>query len=466
MSGKRKPLGPVAADESKDPDRFWDDDPCDDVIPPAGFISDMVYYARGREVPALFTIWTSLFALSSALKREVWLPWADERLYTNYYIIVVGPAGIVKKNFALNQAIRVLSRVQEYIEDPSVALRKRIEILSGTVTPEAVFQSLVEAAGRRKKDVAKIAAMSPGGSTDPYKPTSELAISLFEMATSVGKKSYQEGMIEKLLDLYDPQDRVEWKTMGRGSVLLPFTHTTLCALTTAQGFKNSIPSVATSDGFLSRCVVVYQSDTARCFDEPIIPVKAPRLSDLRERLGYIAGHFLGEYRLDPEAKAHYKKWYGDFRSRLRMDVRFAGARSRVPQIILKNALLIHAQRYENALGSHLITLEELLASEHLFSRTWDESRSLISMLIEDGVSEDLARVEGIIHRRGSVSREKLIRNSHIHAAELNDAIRRLSAEGKVKITIRSVQQEKVAGHVDEVYHYVGSGSGGEGDSDE
>jgi hypothetical protein len=281
------------------------------------------------------------------------------------------------------------------------------------------------------------------------------------MATTIGKQEYNKGLIEKLLDLYDPQDKYEWSTVKRGHIVLPYTHLTLCALTTAQGFRASVPPVATSDGFLSRCIIVHQADTPRCFPEVIVP-DGIDVNQLRERLGFVAEHTRDEYRLTEEARAYYDRWYRDFHRRLRMDLRYAGIRSRVHKVLIKKiALLIHAQQYQNA-GRREIGIESLRAAELLIERTWIESRGLIGYLTDVNQSEESSKIEDLIRTRGRVSRRMLIKNSHIKADEVNQTIRQLAMEGHLRILLRGIEQNAPSKELAETYEWIEEESGMDG----
>ena len=183
---------PIPFNESHDPEVFWGKDPCDTVVPKGGLISDIVYYERGHEVPTLYTIWASLYMLSSAIKREAWFEWADERLFTNWYTIIVGPAGIVKKNRALTTALAILEGMTGQIPDPQIRRMKRIEVLSGGFTPEALYESLRDCKRHRADftihDENGNALLDEKGEAVIYRRTSELAIALFEMSTTIGKQ--------------------------------------------------------------------------------------------------------------------------------------------------------------------------------------------------------------------------------------------------------------------------------------
>ena len=74
---------PVPYDENAVPAsrRAWVPDFHDQLIPKRkGFISDFVFHTRGIMTPTLASIWSALFVLQSAIKREAWLQWYPKPL--------------------------------------------------------------------------------------------------------------------------------------------------------------------------------------------------------------------------------------------------------------------------------------------------------------------------------------------------------------------------------------------------
>jgi hypothetical protein len=452
---------PIPFDENDEP-QFWSyKDPGDSALPSSGgLIRDMVYFLRGTEAPTLFTIWSTLWAVSTALKREAWVKWFTGELFTNYYTLLIGPAGLVKKSFSVDVACKALRGMRRFISDTQLREMKHIALVTGKATPEALLEAMIPKKKRgpefhiRGSDGAPL--YDEKGRPIMYRKTSEVGIALSELASTIGRKDYSKGFIEDLLDLYDPKERWLWRTVKRGAVVLRKTHTTLIAASTPSGFRQSVPTVATSDGFLSRSVICYQSWTEREFAEPIASEKGPTEEDLQRRLGWISGNIIGEFTLSPEAKDFFSNWYHAMRQRLKIDVAMQGVHSRLDVMLRKVALLIRAQRYDPVDDNREISLQDVKDAENLLRKTLSESTTLIRSLVSASDPEGAGKIEEALRKHGGrLSRTVLMRNSHVNAQDLNGIIDQLFQEGRVKIMLKGKPQEYPSRNGEETYEWVG-----------
>ena len=427
-----------ASDESRCSDKFWKEDPGDAYVPTSrGLISDLVYYTRGMEVPTLFVIWSALYAISTLVKREVWFDWFPSKLYTNFYTMIVGPAGIVKKNTAIDLAAAMLSRTEDYILDAQMKEIKRLTLVRDKSTPEALLQSLDPS--RRPGQDFQLSDASGNPMTDKngapimYYKTSEMGIMAHELAAMIGKQQYQTGFIENLLTLYDTHDVFYWDTVKRGRVKLRNMHTTFIGATTPDGFKGSIPTVARGDGFLARCIVVYQSTTMRRFHRPRHVPGAPTIEDLSKRLAWIGETSMGGYDFSPEADAAFALWYEDFKDMLDKDIAYQGMRSRLDVLLRKVALLIRLQRYDAT--DRVISLQDFEDARRLVMHTTHESFPLLRSITvgDDPQLVNITKIEDYIRRRVRVSRKDMMQHGHMRADELSVCVDTLVGEGKVAV---------------------------------
>ena len=70
------------------------------------------HYTSQSESPDLFHFWTAVSTIAGALRRQVWI---DERFFhwtPNFYIIMVGPAGVVSKSTSARIGMKLLSQVE------------------------------------------------------------------------------------------------------------------------------------------------------------------------------------------------------------------------------------------------------------------------------------------------------------------------------------------------------------------
>jgi hypothetical protein len=435
-------LNPKPYDEKKAKDHFWKPDPGDDVLPKRkGFITDCVFRHRGKEVTTLFTIWSTLFTLSSAIKREAWLRFGEKRLFTNFYCILVGPAGIAHKTEAIDDATILLEGFTQYIESPEFKFMKAVNIIADKASPESLLEAFdprqkepkgVQGFWFKDKDGKQI--INPAtGRPMWYGKTSESSIVAHEFATFAGQQKYNTGLTDNLLALYECNRTFTWRTVKRKKIVLKNLHTTLIAGTTLTSFRNSLSENVRTDGFLSRSAIVYcPKTTGRRFSRPRIVAEAPCDKELQRRLAWIAEHGVGEFDLTPEADAYYDKWYCKWRDDLEDDTQFQGLKSRIHILVLKVALLFRLQRYEGD-GPRLVDLQDIKDSIILVKKTWFESLPIMRGFEDTTAKPFIGRMEEYIRTRAEVDRLKLMRQGKFSAAEIREGLTMLCEEGKIEI---------------------------------
>ncbi len=454
---------PKAYDETAIKDRFWQPDPCDEILPKRlGFLTDCVLRHRGKEITTLFTLWSTLFVLSSAVKRQAWLRFGTKRLYTNFYYILVGPAGIAHKTEAINDAVRLLKGFGKYLEGHEWKIMKTINVVADKASPEA----LLEAIHPRNKEPLNVRGFffrdkDGGYKRDPktgnrlwYSKTAEAAIVAHEFATFAGNQRYNVGLTDNLLALYECDEPFSWRTVKRKQVVLRDLHTTLIAGTTLGAFRTSITDSVRTDGFLSRSIIVYCPKTpGRRFSRPRVVEGAPSEEELQKRLAWISENAVGEYDLSPEANAYYDNWYTHWREDIENDSQFQGMRSRLNILILKVALLLRLQRYDPS--SMLVDEQDIKEAILIVQRTWFEALPIMRGFEGKDDKPFIGRMEGYIRERGTVPRLKLLRQGHFTSAEVREGINMLSEEGKVEITLGDTIRSYASSDSNEVYRWIG-----------
>lgn len=409
--------------------------------------------------------------MSSAIKREAWLQWSPKKLFTNQYIIIIGPAGIVKKTTAVvGVGLPVLRSFQKDLKDPQFAMMKDVKIVKDKVTPEAMLNSIVP----ENKDGADVPLVdektgkvlrNKEGNPVIYRKTSEVALVVSELSSMLSKRSYADGMTQILLDLYDCHDDWEWATLTRGTKILKNCHTTMLAGTTIDGLRDSIPAAATGDGFLSRVIPVFISETKREYPFPFISPAAPSQAEMGKRLAWIVENTQGEMKLDDEAMEEYVKWYHWFKSYLREHQELAGILSRMDVNVLKTALLMRAQRYD-AEGPW-ITKRDFLDAVCLIDKTYRSLPFLLSQTDPNALVALCGRLEIYIRKRGTVTRGRLLSAMRSPSELIDLAISEIAGQGKIAVIRDGQSMAHSNGSVGEQYAWMkeddddGAGDAGE-----
>lgn len=377
--------------------RNWVSDYGDKAIPKGkGFITDFIYYTRGYMVPTLACIWSSLFVLSSAIKREAWIKFGPLSLFANLYMIIIGTAGRTKKTTAITQlGMPILQGFRSYITDKNLYDMKFINITKDMSTSEALLDTMLP----EKKpgedfffvDGNGDHILGPDGKAVVYRKTSETVIIVSELSTFLNDTSYSDKTTALMLDLYDCHPIWEWKTLGRGKKFLKNLFTTFVAGTTVEGLRESIPKAAKGDGFLSRTIMVYVPSSKRKYAMPRTAKGAPTMVDMQQRLAWIAQHSIGEFVLSADAEAEYDKWYDWFYAAMEANPGIEGAISRMDVHLLKVALLIRASRYDD--GPPIISKDDLMDAMMLLDATFVNLPFLLGQIEPDIMLMNLSKIE-------------------------------------------------------------------------
>jgi hypothetical protein len=175
------------------------------------------------ESPESYLLFSGLFCLSSVLRRRVFVEkeyLGGWECYPHMYIILVGPAGEVRKTTAMYQAIQLLSHVPTVMKGPNI------------VTQAALLAKLVESDDNAVYLTAK---------------------ELSDLIMKSGPEMY-----EFLTTMFDGDKTFESATISRGVEFIHSPCLNLIAATTPQWIAEGMPEQVIGGGFASRCIFLYE----------------------------------------------------------------------------------------------------------------------------------------------------------------------------------------------------------------
>ena len=369
------------------------------------WLRDFVSLTKNTEIPDMFALWCGVAAISAALGRRIKLDMGIYTVYPNLYIVLVASSGRCRKSTAIGLAEKLIQEV-----------KPGVNVISQKITTEALIDAL-----RMKKD-------------DPshvMKESCEGFIVVDELGVFLNKRSYEAGLAELLIPLYDCRDKYEYRTKARGIEEIRFACLGLLGGSTIGWIKEAVPMRAVGEGLTSRIVFVYQKEPRepRAWTEETSEDKRLK-KELAYGLQRIA-KLKGEMRLSPEAREVYEKEYIRFRKESPFfDNRLlSGYASRRHVHVFKlgmifsvgegNSLVVERDHYEAG-------LELLRASE-------DHMGEVLSLIGATEVGGLVALVRSRIASRGSITRTKLMRSlSHqITANDLDNILRTLKEGGHI-----------------------------------
>ncbi len=245
-------------------------------------------YTRTSESPDLFHYWTGVFTIAGALRRRVWIPQRLFQWTPNFYIVLVGPAGIAAKSTSLRLGTKLLRQVDG------------VEFGPRSMTWQALTQALAE---------AHTLVPFPN---DELKPMSCISCAVSELGTFL--RPADKEMMDVLIDLWDGQEESwERKTVYKeGQVTIENPWINLMGCTTPSWIRDNMPEAMIGGGLVRRIVFVYGDKKRHLVPYPADLYKADEydtqtqhlIDDLR-----IIAELQGEYVLTEEAKVWGREWY-------------------------------------------------------------------------------------------------------------------------------------------------------------
>lgn len=248
------------------------------------------------EAPEKFNFWVAVSTIAGALRRRVSINEGTFKWFPNFFIVLVGEPGVVKKGTAMKTGIRLLRDV------PGVTLGSDVATWQG-------FLKQLE----NSLDSFPVGQINGHLLTQRHLTTCALTICITEWGTFINPRDDQ--MISMLTKLWDCEDDVSLSkttsTQGDITIVNPFVN--MLAATTPGWLRDNIKIQFGGWGISSRIIFVYANRPAHIVAYPSRQVA--EAAALTARLGYlttdlqaIAG-MRGEYRLTADAFAYGDLWY-------------------------------------------------------------------------------------------------------------------------------------------------------------
>jgi len=433
-------------------EHFWpDNEPFNDLIP-RGWLSDFIYMTRGVETPTKLSLWTALWVISTALKRQTWLEWYPFSFFGNLFVFLVGPPRILAKTTSARFGDAILSKFHLRYKDMEERLLREVTILHSKATPEGLSMVLRPTTRTGVGPDQRVYKVDVG---------SEVALILGELSVFLGKQKYNTGLIDHLTNLYDCLEKDDDTTVSRGIMRLENTYVTIIGATTPSHLESSIPEEAFGSGFMSRINVVYQEHSTREYPFPKKVLGAPTLEEMEKRLAYIVYKSKGQMSFSQEAKDYYEKWYYAFRRNLERDIHHdkSKLKFRYDVHLLKLAMLVRVQRYDPGMT---IELTDLLTAEKILDATYSNSYESIQNVGMTPYNSVLNRVKKLTAEKKKITRRQLLLSVSPYgctADQLTKFTDQLSDSGILEIRLDGKTKHTSSRAGREVYVYKGDKDG-------
>jgi hypothetical protein len=283
-------------------------------------------YTKASESPDECHYWTGVATLAGALRRNVWL---DQKIFVwspNFYIILVGPPGIVAKSTTLSLGMRLLEKVPEIHFGPE----------------SATWQSLLPAF----QDAVMTLKWTDNGE-DHTLPISPLTIPVSELGTFL--KIKDDDFVSFLINLWDgraSKRAFSHRTLTRGSVDVQNPWINIIGCTTPAWLAANAPEHLIGGGLMSRILFVYAQRKRKLVAYPsqewvgqdFVELERKLVEDLTE-ISKLKGPFV----MTSDAYKYGKEWYENLWTSAPLHMvssRFEGYRARKQTHLHKLAMIL------------------------------------------------------------------------------------------------------------------------------
>lgn len=211
------------------------------------------------EAPLDFHFWTGVSTIAACLRRKVWRDELNFKWTPNFYIIFVGPPGIVTKSTTLNIGYSLLRQVPGIHFGPDSmtwhGLAKKFE---------SAFEYTIY--------------HDPVGGVDVKIPMSPLTCSISELGTFL--RPDDSGLVSFLTDVWDGKERpFQHTTKDSGNLDIQNPWLNVIGATTPMWMQNNFPASLLAEGIGSRVIFVY-GEAKRHYTA--YPSRAVRPADYRD----------------------------------------------------------------------------------------------------------------------------------------------------------------------------------------
>jgi Protein of unknown function (DUF3987) len=308
-----------------------------------------IRFTRASESPDAFHFWTGVGTIAGALRRRVWIDMRHFQWTPNFYIILVGPPGIVNKSTSIRIGMDLLQEVDGIRFGPQ------------SMTWQSLTQSLEQAIEYVKyfdtSGKEQIVGMSP--------------VTCFVPELGTFLKMEDGALVDVLVSMWDGQlENWGHRTKSSGNIEIKNPWLNLMACTTPSWLEQHFPPSMIGGGLTSRIMFIYGEKKRHLIAYPdaqlpepdYVAQRAALIEDLK-RVSVLSGGYL----LSPAARKWGEDWYARLWSARPIDLtddRYSGYLSRKQTHIHKLAMVLAASQRDKLLieENDLIEADALLTT--------------------------------------------------------------------------------------------------------
>ena len=261
------------------------------------WLTSFMEYTKGTESPRFFYWWAGVATIAGALQRQIYFSRGIlNKLYPNFYVILVGPPG---------------GRKEAPVDISGRFLRSAgVSILHGTTTPEGLMFQLL-ASKKPLREVEKKEELT-GKIKSLFVPECIGFLQAKELSSLFSSRNYVENLIVFLTDVWDCHDEWDYTTKGGGKTPINKIYINLLGASTPEWLAKCFTADSFGGGFMGRTIFIYQDNFGKRRIPPSKLVKTKRQEELELILKLDLQHIAqlqGAMNFSPEASEFFDNWY-------------------------------------------------------------------------------------------------------------------------------------------------------------
>ena len=374
-----------------------------EIIPETGFLRDYFEYAKElTDSPEHYHLFVSMGVLGTALGRQVCIPFGLNNIYPNIYLVLLAESSFLRKSTSLTGGKDLLRETFTEMAMPDhVTLEKMLDILAKN-------------------------------STSCFFPME------FASFISMTERSYNEGMMSIITELFDCPTDYRRSTKGGGDQIIKEPFLSILAGSTFDWFNKKIKQSDIYGGFLARFLFVPAYKKTKFMAFP--PEKDQRkLKDLKRALGAIAG-IKGKAIFSDDCKRIYSIWLKSHEEQIMNHPKvglLSGFMTRLAIYALKFALIYHFAESKSLQVTPQAMYRAILAVEYLKAELFKLSEETFATPLDRELRKALRQIS----KEGGITMRDFYRNMGISKGDADRLRQDLLARDRIvlkdgKMTIK------------------------------
>lgn len=404
--------------------------------PPTQDIFNLYFrYYEDTEPPIIFHRWSLITCLSAYLGRQFWLPFGSNRIFPNFYTMLIGHPG-ARKSTAIKLGKKLFSSAgYDTFAAEKTSKEKFLLDLEGLT--EEDLKSLTTGGTRRKGQGTKgltpdelHEALFGSEKTDAPKEPKEVFIVADEFNEFVGSGNLEFlSLLGMLWDWDDTDNDYKFRLKNSKSVSIFQPTVSILSGNTHAGFVEAFPPQAIGQGFLSRLILVYGEPSGKKISFPKPPDEALR-AGIIARVQEVKKTVIGPATLSTDAEHALDTIYRSWKDL--EDGRFKHYSTRRFTHLLKLCLIVAAARLSTE-----ISVQDVVYGNSILSFTENDMPKALG---EFGKSRDADITNKIMQALYETDKPlsvtelmKIVKNDLDKSTQLSDIMIKLQNAGQVQL---------------------------------